>query len=519
MVKVLIVDDERLERILIRKGFSWEENGFEIVGEAGSGEEALEIVKQNRPDLVLTDIRMPYMTGLELAEQIRKFDQTCRIVIITGHREFEYARQAVRLGVEDFLLKPVNIEEVRKLVLKIREEIIENRRLTEEEEWRQENLSKDYDIIKESFYHRLTEGRVAEEEAVRRLELYKESALLKDCVCMNIQVRDVDSDSKMGESAKQVQEYVRQASEPVICFIHYTFHVLVYYMGDTPAKELGEKFIEELKEKFGLEVSIGISDKREKFSGILESYQQTEKALSAVVVFGKEKCITYQNYLSIKNENEQDTEINWKDFMYAVENGMEDKTNAYVGEYVEKIREAGVVNLEYLRLMTMNMISKADITLSRYGKSCTELLGGEKFYMDIGGLSTLEEMRRFLMQAMVRIIEFHRGAGCKKNSRIIKSALDYIEKNFTDPELSLKTVAAAVFANESYLSRIFKKEMGDSMIEYITKKRIAQSIHLLNTTDLKAYEIAEQVGFRDSHYFSICFKKQVGVTVKEYKNQ
>lgn len=126
-IKVLVVDDEYLERALIRLGTDWTGNGFEIIGEAESGEEALKIIQKNKPDIVFTDICMPFMDGLELAEKICEKYEDIRIVIVTGHREFDYAQRALRLGVTDFLLKPINNEEVLSISLKIKANIEKER--------------------------------------------------------------------------------------------------------------------------------------------------------------------------------------------------------------------------------------------------------------------------------------------------------------------------------------------------------------------------------------------------------
>ena len=135
-LKVLLVDDEKLERILIRKGFPWEENGFEIIGEAESGRDALEFIRTRRPDLVLTDISMANTDGLEFTERLMEKFPGIHVVMITGYREFDYARQAVKLGVDDFLLKPINVTEVGKVVEKIKAEIFQKREvLKEKEEW------------------------------------------------------------------------------------------------------------------------------------------------------------------------------------------------------------------------------------------------------------------------------------------------------------------------------------------------------------------------------------------------
>ncbi len=516
-VKVLIVDDEKLERVLIRNGYAWEENGFTIVGEAGSGAEALEVIERKHPDIVFTDIHMPHMDGLELAENIRKLDAMCRIVIITGYREFDYARKAVRIGVEDFLLKPLDMEEMGETVRKLREQIIQEKQSIQEEEERRESVFADYDIVRESLCQRLVEGRVPNEEAIRRLELYGAQDLLRGCICINIELCGEDSQERQSEYSKKLLALIQRQFHPLLCFVHYTFHVLAYFLADAADGELGEKIHRKLGESLAVEANIGVSEEQKGIEGIVSAYRQSEKALGAVVVFGKGSCILYRDYLAIENENENEVEIAWNDFLYAVQNGIRDKVEGYVEQYIEKVRGAGVMNLGYLRLMTMNIISKAGGTLNRYGRSAMELLGGEKLYMEIEKITTIDEMRTILIDNMQQIMDFHRGINVRRNSGLIEKALEYIDEHLTDPDLSLKTVAACVFANESYLSRIFKKEMGESMIEYVTKKRIAESIRLLKTTDLKVYEIAERIGFRDSHYFGICFKKQVGVTVKEFK--
>ena len=261
-LKVLIVDDEKLERVLIEKGFSWEEHGFTLIGEASNGEEALAKMADNPPNIVFTDINMPKMNGLSFTEQVKIKFPKCRIVIITGYREFEYARQAVRLGVTDFLLKPVNMEEISLIALRLKEEF----------------------------------------------EKEENETQLKD---------------------------------------------------------------------------------------VLDSHEHIKKLVTSYI------------------DREQNSH--------------------------------------------------------------------------------------------------------KKDSPMIAEAISFIESHLTEKGLSLKQVATAIFVNESYLSRSFKQETGESLIEYITKRRIEESIILLNTTDLKVYEIADQTGFADPHYFSICFKKLVGKTVKEFK--
>jgi two-component system response regulator YesN len=144
MLNVLLVDDEKLERVLIRKGYKWEENGFKIVGEAASGKEALEYINYHEVDIVVTDINMPGMDGLQFTEALLKAHPKCRVVIITGFREFEYARKAINLGVDEFLLKPINIKEISEVMAKLKEEI--NQRNKEATEVAKLKESMNYDV-------------------------------------------------------------------------------------------------------------------------------------------------------------------------------------------------------------------------------------------------------------------------------------------------------------------------------------------------------------------------------------
>ena len=131
--------------------------------------------------------------------------------------------------------------------------------------------------------------------------------------------------------------------------------------------------------------------------------------------------------------------------------------------------------------------------------------------------SNLKSEEQKLKESLEKIMDLHKKKKSRRGRKVVEDALQYVDEEIFSSDLSLKTVAAKIYSNESYLSRVFKKEMGDSLIEYILKKRIEESIRLLNTTDMKVYEIAEKIGFRDAHYFSICFKKITGVTVKEFK--
>lgn len=518
-IRVLIVDDEKLERVLIRKGFNWEENGFVIVGEAASGEEALLLVEQEKPDLVLTDISMVNMNGLELSERILKGFPSTSIVIITGYREFEYARRAVKIGVEDFLLKPVSIADLSLVALKIKEKIVKEREEKEEVIQLKESVLADQSIVMESFFHKLIEGEILEEEAKRRLNMFGFQVLADGYVLLNIRLKEkseIRSMKKVKEVMAIIEEEVRSEH---MTFTHYqqSIMVLLSTQSRTASWNLAERIHTRIEDEVGTGSTIGISDRHEEVRNIPLAFKESEMALSASVLLGRNRCITYKEYQGIISQNQHKKDIDWEDFIFSIENGLMEKVSEHVAQYVMLIQGSKITDIEYYRLMTMDMLSKGATTLNQYGSGLNQISGEDDLYREIRSISTVDEMEPYLLKSLGKIMAFHQRKKSRRGRKVVEDALQHVDQFIFSPDLSLKTVAAAIYSNESYLSRVFKKEMGISLIEYILKKRIEESIRLLNTTDMKVYEVAEKIGFRDAHYFSICFKKITGVTVKEFR--
>lgn len=520
-LKVLLVDDEKLERILIRKGFPWEENGFEIIGEAESGREALEFIRTRRPDLVLTDISMSNMDGLEFTEKLMEEFPGIHVIIITGYREFDYARKAIKLGVDDFLLKPINVTEVGKVIEKIKAEIFEKREvLKEKEEW-EKRKNEGEDILRESFFQRLVENRIPEEEVLKKLPVYGCGALEENSCCMILGVKEEGKNSS--KNRDKIMEILKEkAFYGCIFFRHYMGDVVLLFMDgkEAYARECAEEIFEIARvEK--LEVTIGISRNKQGIPGISQAFEEAGNVHSASVILGQNRILTYQDYEPMMEQGQGFLDFPWEDLTLSLKSGMEEKVRDMVDSYVEMIKNSKKMNVDFLKLMAMNMISKESSTMNRYGTNLFQTVGEDGLIQEILSLQTVDDCHRLLQKSAVWVLKFHeqKSRAVRQENRVVAQAVKYIEENFSDPDMSLKKAADTVFSNASYLSRMFKKEMGENLTDYVTKKRIEKSIDLLNTTDMKVYEIAEEVGFRDPHYFSISFRKQMGVTVKEFRSR
>jgi two-component system response regulator YesN len=310
----LLVDDEKLERVLIRKGYDWKANGFEIIGEASSGEEALEFFKRKEPDIVITDINMPYMDGLALTEKIREQSSKCRVIIVTGYREFEYARRALQLGVNDFILKPVNINDVATLVEGIKEELSQEEGHSKEYSKLKETAKENQDIVMESFLQRLVENHIDEEEAIHKLQMYSFDSLLEQCICINIKPYLKQTTKELGtlSFSKQIRTLIEKSKyRYVVSFVHYLCNIIIYLKEDDieQATKIAKQIKDQINQEWNIDVDIGISQINQGFTGISRAYRQAEKAISASIILGRNSCITYDEYAQIKMQNQGNTEI------------------------------------------------------------------------------------------------------------------------------------------------------------------------------------------------------------------
>lgn len=516
MLNVLLVDDEKLERVLIRKGYNWEESGFNIVGEAASGKDALEYMAYHKVDIVVTDINMPGMDGLQFTEKLLQKYPKCRVVIVTGFREFEYARRAVKLGVDEFLLKPININELSEIMAKIKEEI---KKVNEEESkvaQLKESVEKNYDVLRESFLLRLVENRIGEGDATKKLETYNCNALLEGCVCINIKIKDAQENQNYKKVYECIQE---QNNNNTITFIHFMHNIVIFFV-ETDVNKCIE-YANDLHTKLnnmGIAATIGVSDENKDFNGISAAYSQANKAIGVSVLLGRNKVVTFSEYQEIMEKSNSKKEINWDEFSDAIINCRREEVLKYISDYMEIIKAEKIPDEEYLKLMAMTIIMRASSTLNKYGTNIYQLASEEEVFHNVREIRSMTGTSECVIKYIKQVCDYHEKKRSGKRTNVIKDALDYVNRNLYNQDLSLKKVATDLYINDSYLSREFKKTYGISFIEYISEKRIEASKKLLKETDLKVYEVAEKIGFKDSHYFCICFKKQTGKTIREYRN-
>jgi two-component system response regulator YesN len=347
------------------------------------------------------------------------------------------------------------------------------------------------------------------------MDTYNCKELIDGCVCIDVKIKDNQEE----ENYKKVYELVQnQNNDNMITFVHFMHNIIIYFVN----KDLDEciNYAEALHKKLnkiGITATIGISGENIGFCGIASAYGQADKALGVSVLLGRNRVVTYSEYQEVMKQNNSKIELDWDKFAEAINNCREEEMLKYIKDYIEVIKKGKIADEEYLKLMTMTIILRAGSTLNKYGINLYQLINEEDVFKDVRAIRSVTDALECAKEYIKIVYDYHNQKKSKRNKNVIEDALEYVNRNLYNSELSLKKAATDLYINESYLSREFKKTYGVSFIEYVSEKRIEASKKILKQTDLKVYEVAEKVGFKDSHYFCICFKKQTGKTVKEYR--
>lgn len=497
MIPVMIVDDERLERVLISKSYEWQTNGFEIVAEASNGEEGLSIFRDKRPQLVITDINMPLMNGLDFARSIKEIEPKTQVVILTGFHEFSYAQSAVNIGVYSFLLKPLNRNELASVAEKARAEILIDQREKNEKLKVQSEL---HHMVRDGFLQRLVNGRVSQlefEELVQDAEL---SILKEKLFCIY---------AKSSFAAPKEWKCIQ----------------FEYFLGGTVVLVLPERG--ETEEILTKEINesglcahnyIGVSCLCFGVDEIKGAFRQACETADALQMTNTCGCSSYNRLFFEKSRLPSDKESNviLQSYIESLTSGQWQSVLELGNSYLQKAEAAHKAG--FLRLSLRHILTVSFECLSDMGEIIPEEIWNDVID-SANSVSNLFTARRRFADGIRMIQKCVDGPeNGRRYSKIVSQAIDHIKANYNDAQLSLKTLARSLYINDSYLSRVFKKEVGKGVAEYIVDIRIAEALEYLEDSSLKIYQVAEKVGFNDPHYFGQCFKKAMGLTVREYCN-
>ena len=534
MLKVFLVEDESVVREGLRDKIPWEQYGYRFVGEAADGEMALPMIRKNRPDVLITDIKMPFMDGLSLSKIVKEEFPKTKIVIISGYDDFEYAREAIEVGVDQYLLKPITRMNLRKALLELKEKIEQD---AEQEDYqvKMQTEMREYEQFSlRRFFEKVMEGTMSV------VEIYDEAAkqsLEFAASCYNLMFLHLQEKGGV-LSDRKMEHFVKMQEEVLYYFLRHPQYVLFRWnvncygilIKSEPEQmeEFTEKAISHVKkiceaEKEQVDWCIAVGNPVERVSLLKECYQTVNHHMAYRFLLPDQHVLTQdtlEKYVSRPEEqnlNKVDPAMMSpeiiRDFLA---HGTEDEISDFVESYLMGIKEA-LVSRMFRDYVVLNIRFTVISYVESIGGEKEEYLGQIGEYADHVHMSP-EKVREYFGLGLRAAMRLRDEQSTLQNRKTLKKALDYIDRNYASESLSLGSVACEVDVSANYLSSVFSQTMQKTFTEYMTEKRMEKAKKLLKSTELSSGKIAQEVGYKDPHYFSFVFKKTQGMSPREYRN-
>ncbi len=521
MYSVFIVDDEMIVREGIRNRVDWEKSGFSFAGEAGDGEIALSMIQDVKPDILITDIRMPFMDGLELAANVKKIQPWIKIIILSGHDEFEYAKKAISIGVEDYILKPFTLEEIQNCLKKVAQTLDKEKQQFSDFERLKDELSSAYLLSREKFLSDLVMGTLDSSTAVQKAQEFGISLLSHyyGVIVCNINVKDDDLNTLVQIKSRVLNGIGEGVSG---FFIAPNIFVGIVKGSDKKAVEESEFSLagtvqHTLSKDGGCNVITGIGSTVEHISDITASFKEASAIIKDSRLTDRNKIISSDD---IGKDDDSSIVLQENDPLvdrlnYADESEIDQIITEYIALLGENTGHFSII-ASYLLVDVIMAVSKVIEDLGGNVKEVMPEILSHSFVDD--AVQSEDVFIERVKDILTRLLEYRNSHVSGRYASVILRAKKFIDKNYMDPDLCLRSTAESVNFSPNHFSAIFSQECGTTFIEYLTSVRIAQAKKLLRTTDMKSADIGYEVGFNDPHYFSFLFKKVSGMSPREWRS-
>lgn len=526
---VLLADDEEEVIQVILKKIDWDGLGLSVIGHAPNGVKALEMVEESRPDIVITDIKMPYMDGLELSRNLKKDNPAVKILLFTGFDEFEYAKEAVHLEVEEYILKPVNSIELTEVLKNVKasldREISEKRNTEVLQDYYLESLP----FLQANFYSTLIEGAIPKNQIQTYMSNYRIRFEKKYFCCVIVHTSTTHVPEGMDPMllstsvSKFAEERLGGDKWRAKSFAYLGNTVMIVQMdSETNVSELTddcETISVMAKRIIGAIVTLGIGQVYDDLSKMPLSYAGAREAVSYRAIYGADCAINIQE-IAPKGVAITDSEAESKlaKLFHEIKVGNKDQVKIAVNDYIDSIIVAG-------KSMQQHQVDIMELVSSLYRFSVNNDIPQEEDTKDIGklflkltdmGENSLREWLYDLCVAYGESMSTTRGSGARQ---LVSSATEYIYANYSGDNVSLDSICEELGVSNSYFSTVFKKETGKSFIEFLTEYRMEKASRMLIETNDKSYVIAKKVGYEDANYFSYVFKRKFGMSPSKYRTE
>ncbi|MBR2811397.1 MAG: response regulator, partial [Solobacterium sp.] len=522
---ILADDEEDVIQVIMRK-IPWEELGYQTPLYAHNGLEALELAEEFRPDVLMTDIKMPYLDGLELSRRMKEMYPDIRIIIFSGFNEFEYAKEAVHLEAQEYLLKPMDFEELQKVFRRVKESLDRSR--TEQRNVRQlrEYYLQSLPLLQENFYASLVQGKVRENEIDQYVRGYQIDlkgpyfciAILHASVSLKPEGLDI---TLMDISVRQSAE--KRIPQKYRCryfsYLGNTVVIAQFYekddiIGFTDALD---GFCRYVQMAAGIYVTAGIGQLVDGMLGLSESYAGARNAVSYRTLYGRGKAINITEIdPNASVDTIEDAENGLKPIFKRIKIEPDEPLDRLIDSYIESKQES-FTSLQTYHLFVMDLVAE----LYRFARSneldLKEVFGSsDSVYNDVREMAP-DQLAEWLRTIAARMRDMLGEKRQDSTRSFVHKAQEYVKDHYDEQDLSVTVLCDYLGVSAAYFSTVFKRETGKSFTTYLTDFRMEKAVQMLTEQNAKTSVIARRVGYADPNYFSYVFRKQFGMPPSKYK--
>ncbi|TXK84597.1 response regulator [Paenibacillus sp. N3.4] len=531
MNKVIIVDDDSI----IRKGLSltipWEQHGFTLVGSARDGEEGLSLIKAMQPDLLITDIRMPYMDGFQLTEAVKEKFPHIKIIMLTSFDEFELAHRALKLKVFDYLLKPVDNQLLLDTAKRAMAEL-------EYENEMKRKVIEGMPLLRQRFFGKMIKEKLSDDDIRSHSEFLNFNLPKAKYVVILLKADDYSYPDYQNRFGKEMLKYciLNVAEETVlseyegIVFDSDDGEIVIIYYGEGKQdliEQISIQIAETIRanvEKFlKTTVTVGIGFIYDNPGDVSRSYRDAKAAIEFRHMIGTNRVLTVGD-TGLPPTSSTEIILNGleNEFVMKVKLGLKKEAHAILDNIEQRVLEIKFVSLVQVRLIgieiSLLMFKELEEIVKRNAKFKDSLESFYSYYSELERFQTVQDIFDSIRQLTARFMDISNRQREIQTQSMVHKAIDYIENNFGMEGLSLQDVARYVHISPTYLSILFKKEKNITFSDFLLQSRMKAAIEMLRISGLKSYEVAEKVGYSNPQYFSQCFKKYTGFSPTDYKN-
>lgn len=530
MYRVLIADDEYLSRFVLKTIISKKIKNLEIVGEAENGRQAIEQNRELKPDLIIMDIKMPGINGIDATREIIKEFPDVSVLILTAYDNFDYIKQALDLGVKGYILKPVKEEEVIEKVYKVIKDIDERANKSDFKEQVETKIK----VVKPLIENELISCFVSGNFDIDKVKNYINFLQVEIKAGYFMLISPGQSFSKSIDDAiraRIIKDKICTIAEnhlPLMkrCYfgnsIGSTIIVFFPVKSEDSANEIYKEAVmigNEIKSRIKVieevDVAVGIGSLYPEIENLYKGYDEANfalrKAIKAkkVLLFGNVDDDNAEDY-QVKYPNELENKL-----VDQIKIGNMDNARQLTGEVIENIVSSNY-KLESIKEGLTEFITVLKRTALKAGANPGNF-GSVAIILELSDLNDLEEINLWCKKNIYSLLDLI-GNKCGKNREIVNTVFDYINRHY-NKDITLDSVAGEVGISPQYLSKIFKEKYGSNFIDYITKKRMEYAVELLSGNEISIKEVSKSAGYADPNYFCKIFKKETGYTPKQYRGQ